>query len=443
MEWIAVILALGFGILAGWKISAKKTAALTIRNAALEQENRLMREACDRDIAAEKENSRRMIAEQEKILTVKLDLIKAEFRTLSERIFTEKSEAMQKNNSQQITALLTPLREKMSEFRNSVENAREKGVEQSAKLTEQISKMMEETRRIGSEANALASALKGEQKTQGNWGEMILEDLLTRSGLQRDVHYEIQPTIRDDGGKTLRTEENKMLRPDVILHYPDGKDIIIDSKVSLTAYADYMNSSEEPDSSDALQRHEKSLRAHVEELVRKNYAGHLKKNGRETVDFVIMFIPNEGSFLLGMKNSPSLWQEAFERKVIIVSPLHLATLLHLIHIAWTRSDQNRNQEEILTLANQMLDRIYAFYADFDEIGLRLDKLHDAYGNALKRLKHNPGGRSIISSGEQLRRLGVKLSKKQNIPPRLAVETDEEFSTQPIPENTSIEDDKSK
>jgi DNA recombination protein RmuC len=126
MEWIAVILALGFGILAGWKISAKKTAALTIRNAALEQENRLMREACDRDIAAEKENSRRMIAEQEKILTVKLDLIKAEFRTLSERIFTEKSEAMQKNNSQQITALLTPLREKMSEFRNSVENAREK-----------------------------------------------------------------------------------------------------------------------------------------------------------------------------------------------------------------------------------------------------------------------------------------------------------------------------
>jgi DNA recombination protein RmuC len=443
MEWIAVILALGFGILAGWKISAKKTAALTIRNAALEQENRLMREACDRDIAAEKENSRRMIAEQEKILTVKLDLIKAEFRTLSERIFTEKSEAMQKNNSQQITALLTPLREKMSEFRNSVENAREKGVEQSAKLTEQISKMMEETRRIGSEANALASALKGEQKTQGNWGEMILEDLLTRSGLQRDVHYEIQPTIRDDGGKTLRTEENKMLRPDVILHYPDGKDIIIDSKVSLTAYAVYMNSSEDPDSSDALQRHEKSLRAHVEELVRKNYAGHLKKNGRETVDFVIMFIPNEGSFLLGMKNSPSLWQEAFERKVIIVSPLHLATLLHLIHIAWTRSDQNRNQEEILTLANQMLDRIYAFYADFDEIGLRIDKLHDAYGSALKRLKHNPGGRSIISSGEQLRRLGVKLSKKQNIPPRLAVETDEEFSTQPIQENTSIEDDKSK
>ena len=441
MEWIAVILALGFGILAGWRISARKTAVLAIRNAALEQEIRLVRETCARDVAAEKENSRRLMAEQEKILTVKLDLIKAEFRTLSERIFSEKSENMQKNNSQQITALLAPLQEKMSEFRLSVENAREKGVEQSAKLTEQIGKMMEETRRIGSEANALASALKGEQKTQGNWGEMILEDLLVRSGLQRDIHYEIQPTIRDDNGKTRRNEENKMLRPDVILHYPDGKDIIIDSKASLTAYADYMNCSDEENSSDALQRHEKSLRAHVEELIRKDYAGHLKKNGRETVDFVIMFIPNEGSFLLGMKHAPTLWQEAFERKVIIVSPLHLMTLLHLIRIAWTRSDQNRNQQEILTLASQMLDRIYAFYSDFDEVGLRLDKLHDAYGNALKRLKHNPGGHSIISSGEKLRRLGVKLSKKQNVPPRLAVETDEVFSMPPIPENISTEDEK--
>ena len=117
------------------------------------------------------------------------------------------------------------------------------------------------------------------------------------------------------------------------------------------------------------------------------------------------------------------------------------TLLHLIRIAWTRSDQNRNQQEILTLASQMLDRIYAFYSDFDEVGLRLDKLHDAYGNALKRLKHNPGGHSIISSGEKLRRLGVKLSKKQNVPPRLAVETDEVFSMPPIPENISTEDEK--
>ena len=435
MEWIAVILALGFGILAGWRISAKKTAALEIRNASVEQENQLLRETCARDIAAEKENSRRLMAEQEKILSVRLDLIKAEFRTLSERIFSEKSEAMQKNNVQQLTGLLAPLREKMSEFRLSVENAREKGVEQSAKLTEQISKMMEETRRIGSEANALASALKGEQKTQGNWGEMILEDLLSRSGLQRDLHYEVQPTIRDDGGKTLRTEENKMLRPDVILHYPDGKDIIIDSKVSLTAYTDYMNCTDEENASEALTRHEKSIRSHVEELIRKDYAGYLKKNGRETVDFVIMFVPNEGSFLLGMKHAPTLWQESFERKVIIVSPLHLMTLLHLIHIAWTRSDQNRNQEEILTIASQMLDRVYAFYSDFDEIGQRLDKLHDAYGSALKRLKHTPGGHSIISSGEKLRQLGVKLSKKQNIPPRLAVEADEEPLT--ALENTSI------
>jgi DNA recombination protein RmuC len=184
-----------------------------------------------------------------------------------------------------------------------------------------------------------------------------------------------------------------------------------------------MNSSDAESAGDALLRHHKSITAHVDELAKRDNAKYLKKSGRETIDFVIMFIPNEASYLLALKNHPLLWQEAFARKVVIVSPLHLMTLLQLIHISWTKSEQDRNQLEILKNAGQMLDRLYAFYHDFDEIGQRMEKLQESYGNALKRLKQTPNGHSIVSTGEKLKKLGVKLSKERPLPSRLEVETE--------------------
>ena len=198
-------------------------------------------------------------------------------------------------------------------FRKAVEENREKEVELNTALRTELSRMAEETRKIGLDADNLAKALKGEQKTQGNFGEFLLEDLLNRSGLVKGVHYESQGTIRDDAGNAVTNELNKKMRPDVIIHYPDGKDLILDSKVSLTAYVDYMNAENESDRKNALARHVLSVRKHVDELDMKNYSSYLRLADRETIDFVIMFIPNEGPFRLAMTEAPSLWDEAFRK----------------------------------------------------------------------------------------------------------------------------------
>lgn len=347
--------------------------------------------------------------------------MKEEFKSLSDRIFEEKSGKLQNANKEQLESLLNPLREKMTEFKTAVEESKIKGIELNTELNARLTRMMEETVRIGGEAKNLADALKGGQKTQGDWGEMILEDILKRSGLKPGIHYESQETLRDDDGRSMLNPESRRLRPDVVVHYPDGKDVIIDSKVSLIAYLEYMNSPDEETRRMALARHIRSIRSHIDELAKKNYAAHLNQSGRETVGFVIMFIPNEGPYQLAMISEPSLWTEAFKLKVMPVSPSNLIALLQLIHTAWTREDQSRNQREILDTAAQMLERIYAFYEQFDEVGRALEKTIDVYGAAVRRLKQGERNRSVVHAGEKLLKLGVKMTKERRIPVRLRPE----------------------
>ena len=356
--------------------------------------------------------------EAEKSFRIRTDLLKEEFKVLSEKILSEKSASLQNNNKEQWTELLAPLNEKMLLFRKAVEESREKEVELNTALRTELSRMAEETRKIGLDADNLAKALKGEQKTQGNFGEFLLEDLLNRSGLVKGVHYESQGTIRDDAGNAVINELNKKMRPDVIIHYPDGKDLILDSKVSLTAYVDYMNAENDSDRKNALARHILSVRKHVDELDMKNYSSYLHLADRETIDFVIMFIPNEGPFRLAMTEAPSLWDEAFRKKVMIISPTNLVALLRLIHIAWTREEQSRNQREILDTATKLLDRLYAFYKEFNDIGEALEKTTDTYHKAVRRLKGEGKSQSVVKAAEKLVLLGVKKSKEQSLPARL-------------------------
>lgn len=354
----------------------------------------------------------------EKTQQARQEQLKEEFKLLSAKILEEKRDKLQNDNKEQLSLLLTPLKEKMGEFKNAVEESKNKGIELNSALTTQLNKMMEETTRIGGEARSLVNALKGEQKTQGDWGELILEDILQRSGLTRGVHYECQETLRDEAGKVISGEEEHKMRPDVIIHYPDGKDVIIDSKVSLTAYVDYMNSENDEERKKALDRHILSVRNHIKELKRKNYAVYNNRSGRDTVDFVLMFIPNEGPFHLAMISDPTLWNEAFKEKVLIVSPTNLMSLLKIIHIAWTREEQSRNQQEILKTAAELLDRLYAFYEDFDNIGAVLTKAQKAYADAGNRLKQGVRNHSVVNSGEKLKKLGVRMTKPRKMPAAL-------------------------
>ncbi|MBR7108080.1 MAG: DNA recombination protein RmuC [Lentisphaeria bacterium] len=386
-----------------------------------EREKQLIEESHCQKLKMLQQHSERSFAELEKTHQARLAQLREECNALSNKILEEKSGKLQAANKEQLELLLSPLREKMGEFKTAVEESKNKGIELAASLTTQLGKMMEETCRIGTEARSLANALKSEQKTQGNWGELILEDILNRSGLISGLHYERQETIRDTDGNAITGDTEKKMRPDVIIHYPDGKDVIIDSKVSLSAYVDYMNSDDTTVRQDALDRHLRSVRTHVNELARKDYSAYNSKSGRDTVDFVIMFIPNEGPYQLAMISDPNLWGEAFKNKVMIVSPVNLMALLKIIHISWTREEQSRNQQDILDTAAVLLDRLYAFYEDFDQIGSELEKLHATYEKALHRLKQGERNHSIVNTGEKLKRLGVRMNKQRKSPKRLELD----------------------
>ena len=388
-------------------------------------EKKLLCDSHAQQLALLKEHYNRTFAEMEKTHQARHAQLKEEFKVLSDKILEDKSGKLQNANKIQMEAILNPLREKLTEFKTAVEESKTKNIELASTLAAQLGKMMEETNRIGGEARSLVNALQGEQKTQGDWGEFILEDILQRSGLINGIHYECQETIRDIDGNTVTGDHDKKMRPDVIIHYPDGKDLIVDSKVSLSAYVDYMNSEDDSDRKNALDRHLRSVRNHVNELVRKDYSAYNNKSGRDTVDFVIMFIPNEAPFQLAMISEPNLWHEAFKNKVMIISPLNLMALLKIIHIAWTKEEQSRNQQEIVDTAAVLMDRLYGFYEDFDAIGTEMTKLHNVYEKAANRLKRGERNHSIVNSGEKLRKLGVRMNKQRKLPSRLQITEEEE------------------
>ena len=370
------------------------------------------------------------------------DQLKAEFQVLAEKILAQKSETMEKNGKTQLEALLTPLKTKLDEFKSNAEQTRKESLETNARLSEQIQLLMKSSRELGEEANQLARALRSDNKMQGNWGEMILDEILTASGLIEDVHYQRQATLTDDAGKALRNDEsNSIMRPDVLVNYPDGKVVIVDSKVSLDAYVDWVNAEDDTVKSSALMRHLKSVKNHVDELVQKNYPAYVKKNQQEAVDFVVMFMPNEGAYELAMRHDVKLWQDAFARKVLIVSPVNLMALLQLIHLGWKRYDQERNQQKIVEAASELLYRVYQFYDKFDDIGKHLERTAKAYTDAADQLRGAGGKHSVVKKGEELKTLGVKMKKKMAIPARLEPDFMEDIpdaETAALPEDSSAE-----
>lgn len=397
---------------------AKECLARQREAEAQAQAQREAAEALQKHFAASK-------AEQEQHFAAKIAALKDEFKALSEQILHERATAMVNLSREQLGAILTPLNENIGRFRTAVDLARDKGIEMNASLKSSLDDMFRVTQNVGQDASKLAAALRGNSKIQGDWGEMVLEDILSRSGLQARVHYSTQETIRDNAGAPVRHDDSdRLLRPDVIVRYPDKKAVVIDSKVSLTAYLDYMNA--EPDSDEAraaLERHLRSVRQHVDELARKNYPQYLPADCN-AVDYVIMFMPNEASYHLAMCSEPSLWQRAFEKRVLLVSPVNLMALLHMIRIAWTRAEQERNQQDIIAAAQILLDRAMSFYDDFAEVGKCIENTHKAYDAACKRLRGDGRTQSMLNAGKKIEKLGVRLKKQRSIPAALLADSDD-------------------
>ena len=344
------------------------------------------------------EAERRSIADKVRSQEELQQSLKEQFRTLAGDVLGEQSRRFKEENRESMDIILKPFKDNISEFRSRVDAIFTQQTEQSGALKNELQRLMELNKQITTETTNLTNALKGNSKVQGDWGEMILESILDNSNLIRGVHYHTQLNVKDEAGNNLR--------PDVVLNLPNNKQVIIDSKVSLTAYVNYVSAESEAERRAAMTAHVASVRQHVKELGAKSYQQLLN-----SPDFVIMFIPNEPAFLDALKEDNTIWNDAYEKKVIISSPTNLFALLKIVDDLWRRDEQNKNHENIIKLGVTLYDQLVAFSTTLEGVGTSLEQAQAKYDEAYKRL--HTGNNNIVRVGEKLRKMGLPTTKKQS------------------------------
>lgn len=347
-------------------------------------------------------------------------LLKEQFANVAQSILEGSASKLKEQNAESLTGITQPLKEAIARMQQAISDTQKESAAHSASFREQMLMMMQQTQQLGEKAEGLTNVLRRDNKVAGNMGEIILGDLLTSQGLTEGIHYEVQARLRDELGRPLKNDDTgREMQPDVILHYPQGQDAIVDSKVSLVAYEKYVNAKTPEEKEHYLQDHIRSVRQHVNELARKDYSKYIQ-NGRDAVDFVIMFVPFESSLQLALANDPTLWREAFEKKVFVTGEQNLLGILHMIHIAWVQNQQAENQEKVFGLAEQLLDRLGDFVKRYNDLGEKLHKTVEAYDNANNKLI--TGRQSVAQKGRELVDLGAKENPNRKIPmPEVGIE----------------------
>ncbi len=347
------------------------------------------------------ENVKQNLSTQEAILKQ----TENRFRVLANEILKNQATEMQTRNAADIGHLLNPLKDDIERFRRDVTNFYSKESAERFSLQEKIKDLIEANQTIGKEARELSTALRGNSKIQGDWGELILEQILENSGLRKGEEFEVQMQ-RDEEGNTLQDESGHGLRPDVVVRYPGDKVMVIDSKVSLTAFVDYVNADTQEDRERYGKLHLASVMKHISELSEKKYQDYV---GKEKLDFVMMFVPNEGAYSAALTLDPGLWQKAYDKRVLIVSPTQLVASLKIVAQLWRHDRQTRNAIDIAERSGAMYDKFVGFVQDMEKIEKSINATQTAYTSAMKKLRDGTG--SLITRAEKLRELGVKASKR--------------------------------
>lgn len=342
----------------------------------------------------------------------KLEALRQEMQKMAAEQLAAKQSALQESNRQQMNELLRPVKEQFADFKKSVEESKtlnevnkkelQHTFEATMRLFQQeqqqtVLMLKEQTSKIGSDAANLTKALKGDSKMQGDWGEMVLETILENSGLRKDEEFFIQENTKDENGKNYR--------PDVIVRFPEGRSVVIDSKVSLTAYTDALATDDEADRERLLKAHALSVRKHIDELAEKDY----RKLVDDAIGFVLMFIPNETSYIAAMKQQPDLSRYAYQKKIIIISPSNLLMALQLAYNLWQYDRQNKNVEKIVKTAADLYDKVATFEDTFTGIGDLITRLSGIYDKAKKQMYDGPG--NVMRRVEGLKALGVTPKKQ--------------------------------
>lgn len=334
--------------------------------------------------------------------------MKSEFKNLANEILTEHQHHLRQANRDSLDLLLKPFKDNITEFRERVERIYAHENEQRGALKNELDNLIKLNQQMTSSAANLTDALRGNSKVQGDWGEAYLETILESTGLVKGIHYHIQQNIKG--------EEGQNLRPDVVLSLPEERQIVIDSKVSLTAYVRYSEADSEAERKQALAEHVQSVKKHVQELALKEYQKLIN-----SPDFVIMFIPTEPAFLEALKEDNTIWADAYRKKIIISSPTNLFALLKMVGDMWRRDEQTKNQAEIVDKATKLYEQLVVFTEQLEGVGSALDTAKTRYDEAYKRL--HTGNNNIVRLGERLKKLGLPTKKQQSAKVLAAADTD--------------------
>lgn len=343
---------------------------------------------------------------QLKLLQEAKQSLSQEFENLANRIFEDKQAKFTVQNKEALEITLSPLRRDIGDFRKQVESAYDKETADRNKLVGQLSELQKQTMQVSADAVSLANALRGDNKAQGNWGEFILEKLLEDSGLSKGREYDTQVALKDESGKRRN--------PDVIIHLPEGRDIVIDAKVSLVDYERYFHADTDELKQQCLRQHLNSLRAHIKGLSHKDYEN---LDGVNSLDFVLIFIPVEAAFMVALDQDPEMMRDAYDRGIILVSPSTLMVTLRTIKNLWRYADQNRNAQLIADKAGGLYDQFVLYIEALDEVGKHINKSQEAWDSARKRLSTGKG--NLIRRTEELKKLGAKA--KKSLPDDLELE----------------------
>ena len=370
----------------------------------------------------EKESAQEMVRQAqenyEKALKEMKETVVSSMTAETEKLLKTREKELKDGNQTNMDGILKPLKESISAMEKAMKDNADSHLKSTTELSEQLKRavkdMQEKTSDVGRKADTLSEALTGKPKVQGCFGENFLDAILAGEGLQEGTHY------------TREAANDDLSRPDFVFHFKDGyeeKDLVVDSKVSLTAFVDYMNAATPEDKASALDRHIKSVRKHIDELSRKEYA---KKRAKSFADYVLMFMPRDMAFRVALEADPMLWQEAYQKNVLIATEQTIMPFLKIIQLTWNKFQQDTNTQKITTAAQNMIDRVGAFYDAYIDLGKKLKSVTTAYNSGISKLKE--GGQSITTSAKQVMELGVKRSKgKEFIVPdqMIEIESDNE------------------
>ena len=373
-------------------------------------------------LATQERNHEQALKAQQARFDETMAKVSAQVKIATDDMLKQRQKEFAESSNTNLGQIVTPLRETIEKMKQTMSESTLKQTELSAAMKENLENMMKHSAEAKQSADELARVFKHKSKVQGNWGERVLEELLDSQGLQCGIHYERECVIRDSAGNVVKTDTGGNLRPDVILHLDTTREVIIDSKVSLTAFMDYVNAENDDARQEALKLHIDSIQKHVKELSKKDYSSYIQAP-KQKMDYVIMFVPHTGALWTALNAQPDLWRKAMEQNVFIADEQTLFAALRMINLTWTQIKQAENHKEVYKLANEMIKRVGMFLKNYDAVGKALKNARDAYEDGEKKLLEK--GQSIVVTCNQLEALGAKQNANYPVPQLNAIDTSSE------------------